>query len=311
MQGNSQSQFDDRIAAIRRFNRFHTRLVGALDEGLLKSPYSLIEARLIYEIANHDDISAADLSKSLNLDRGYLSRQLTALADKDLITRTPNASNGKRLDLKLTEKGSESFSRLNAASSREVGELLATLSASEQAQLVGSMQRIERLLGKAEPDKTFILRDPVPGDMGWIVHRHGTLYAQEYGWDWTFEALVAEIVANFVRTYDTEQEKCWVAEREGDVVGSVFLVRLNDETAKLRLLYVEPSARGLGLGRRLVEECMRFARNKGYRRIVLWTNANLHAARAIYEAKGFRLAAEEPHHSFGHDLIGQTWECDL
>jgi DNA-binding MarR family transcriptional regulator/GNAT superfamily N-acetyltransferase len=305
---------EDRIDAVRRFNRFHTRLVGALNEGLLASAYSLPQVRILYEIANAPGgqaVSAAALGRDLALDAGYLSRLISGLEKKGLLERAPSRDNAKRLQLSLTERGRTVFSGLNAASAEEVSALLAGLSDGEQRQLVGAMTRIERLLGSGREERTFILRDPEPGDLGWITHRHGVLYAREYGWDRTFEALVAEITSNFARNFDSEKERCWVADRDGEVIGSVFLVRENDTTAKLRLLYVEPSARGLGLGRKLVDECMRFARSRGYSRMVLWTNDILVSARRIYEATGFSLIEEEPHHSFGHDLIGQIWARDL
>jgi DNA-binding MarR family transcriptional regulator/GNAT superfamily N-acetyltransferase len=301
----------ERIAAVRRFNRFHTRLVGALNEGLLASPYPLPQVRVLYEVAHDEGVFATDLARRLNINPGHLSRLLSSLEAAGLVSRAPSADNGKRLALRLTDKGRETFAGLNAASAREVADLLSPLSEPDQRQLVGAMETIERLLGKPSEDTTFVLRDPVPGDMGWIVHRQATLYTHEYGWDWTFEALVSRIVSDFITNFDPDRERCWVAEREGEIVGSVFVVRQDDDVAKLRMLYVEQSARGLGLGRRLVDECLRFARAKGYKRLVLWTNANLVAARRIYETAGFRLIEEEPHHSFGHDLIGQIWERDL
>jgi DNA-binding MarR family transcriptional regulator/GNAT superfamily N-acetyltransferase len=301
----------DRIAAVRRFNRFHTRLVGALNESLLASPFPLPQVRVLYEIAHDEGVFATDLARRLDVNPGHLSRLIASLEDAGLVTRAPSEGNGKRLALSLTDQGRETFAGLNTASAQEVAELLAPLPDPDQRRVVGAMATIERLLGGPSEDTTFILRDPVPGDLGWIVHRQAALYAHEYGWDWTFEALVARIAGEFIDNFDPAGERCWVAEREGAIVGSVFVVRQDDETAKLRMLYVEPSARGLGLGRRLVDECLRFAREKGYTRMVLWTNANLHAARRIYETAGFRLTNEEPHHSFGHDLIGQTWELDL
>jgi GNAT superfamily N-acetyltransferase len=240
-----------------------------------------------------------------------MSRLVATLEADGLIARTPAAENARRLDLRLTPKGEEAFRALDAASHEEVAGLLAPLSGAERRQLTGAMQRIRRLLGDASDDRTFILRDPAPGDLGWIAHRQGILYATEYGWDWTFEALVAEIVGQFARQFVPGKERCWVAEREGEVVGSAFVVRDDARTAKLRLLYVESSARGLGLGRRLVEECLRFARAAGYARMVLWTNDVLVSARRIYLAAGFELVEEAPHRSFGKDLVGQTWARDL
>lgn len=302
------------IDAVREFNRFHTRLVGALNEHLLNSDYSLPQLRVLYEIANAPRSaapSASELGQLLRVDTGYLSRLLAGLESDGLVSRVPSSDNAKRLQLTLTDRGREVFAQLNAASSEEIAALLQPLSTRDRLELVGAMARVRRLLGDTPADRTFTLRDPEPGDMGWIVHRQGRLYAEEYGWDWTFEALVAEIVGQFVRNLQCERERCWVAEREGEVVGSVFVVREDDETARLRLLYVEPSVRGLGLGRRLVDECLRFAAAKGYRRMVLWTNDLLVSARRIYEAAGFRLTEQENHHSFGKDLVGQVWVREL
>lgn len=305
---------DTDIAAFRRFNRFHTRLVGALNDRLLASDYSLPQVRILYEIANAPPDappSARELGGILRMDTGYLSRVVSRLEGEGLIERTPSPENAKRLALTLTPSGREVFAGLNAASAEEVVTLLAPLSEANRRQLVGAMRRIRRLLGDTSNDRTFILRDPAPGDLGWITHRHGALYAEEYGWDWTFEALVAEIVGQFAKDFIPGKERCWVAELDGEIVGSVFVVRQDDETAKLRLLYVDPAARGLGLGRRLVDECVRFARASGYKRMVLWTNDVLASARRIYQAAGFKLIEEEPHHSFGKDLVGQFWGRDL
>lgn len=305
---------DVEIAAVRRFNRFHTRLVGALNEHLLASDYSLPQVRVLYEIANAEEDrspSARELGEVLRMDTGYLSRVVSGLEGDGLIARTPSADNAKRLALTLTAEGRRVFAGLNTASAEEVVGLLAPLSEAERGQLVGAMHRIRRLLGDAPAKRAFVLRDPEPGDLGWIAHRQGLLYAREYGWDWTFEALVAEIVGQFAKEFIPGRERCWVAEMESEVVGSVFVVRQDHETAKLRLLYVDPAARGLGLGRRLVDECLGFARGAGYRRIVLWTNDVLVSARRIYEATGFSLIEEEPHRSFGQDLVGQVWGRDL
>jgi DNA-binding MarR family transcriptional regulator/GNAT superfamily N-acetyltransferase len=305
---------DKQIDAIRRFNRFHTRLVGALDEHLLSSELSLPQVRVLYEVANAPPdapLSANELAELLRVDTGYLSRLIAGLEAAGLIARAPSAANARRLELRLTPGGSELFARLNAASAAEVAALIEPLSDRERRELVGAMERIRRLLGDRPSDRFFVLRDPEPGDIGWIIHRQARLYTEEYGWDWTYEGLVADILGKFVRNFDAARERCWVAEREGEIVGSIFLVREDDTTARLRLLYVEPSARGLGLGRRLVDECLRCAREKGYSRMVLWTNDVLVSARRIYEATGFRLVEQAPHHSFGRDLVGQTWERDL
>lgn len=304
----------DRIAAVRRFNRFHTRLVGALNEHLLESGYALPQARVVYELGqagSKPGIAAAELGRELDMDAGYLSRLLAGLERDGLIARRPAPQNAKRLLLSLTEAGDALFRRLDAASAREVTDLLGPLAESEQKALVGAMTRIRTLLDPTPDDATIVLRDPEPGDLGFVVHRQGFLYGKEYGWDWTFEGLLGGIVAQFVETYDPARERCWIAEMDGAVAGSVFVVRADDQTAKLRMLYVEPTARGHGLGRRLVEEAIRFARARGYTKMVLWTNDILVAARRIYETTGFTLVSEERHHSYGKDLVGQYWEKPL
>lgn len=302
-------KLDDRVHTVRRFNRFYTRLIGALDEHLLDSAFSLTELRILYELANRPSLTASDLCRELGLNAGYLSRVIAGFEKKGLVVKTRSPDDGRVAQLELTDAGRATFQPLNDASQREVAAMLEKLSMPEQEQLVAAMGEIESLLSERTPN--YILRDPQPGDMGWIVHRQGALYAEEYGWNSEFEALVAEIVVKYMRDYDPNSDRCWIAEKDGKVVGSVFLVRHDETTAKLRLLYVEPSARGLGIGRRLVEQCMRHARLQGYRRMVLWTNAGLDAARHIYEKAGFELTEEEPHHSFGKDLIGQTWARDL
>lgn len=302
---------EDQVSAVRQFNRFHTRLIGALNSHLPSTHFSLPQARILYELAHATDISAADLSDALQVDPGYLSRQIAKLESEGLVERKPDGKNAKRLVLSLSPYGRTEFNGLQAVTAKGVASLLTPLSEPERRQLVGSMQRIQRLLDQSREDKSYLIRNPEPGDMGWITHRHGVLYSQEYGFDWTFEALVGRILADFVDNFDPRRERCWIAERDGEIVGSIFAVCEDDETAKLRLLYVEPSARGLGIGARLVEECIRFTRKCGYKRLVLWTNDVLVSARKIYLAAGFKLVAEEPHHSFGTDLVGQNWELDL
>ena len=303
---------DPRVDVVRRFNRFYTRRIGVLRAGLLDSPFSLAEARLLYELAHRERPTAAELARDLGLDAGYLSRMLRGLERRHLIARERSKSDGRQSLLGLTAGGKRTFGILNTRSAAEVRAMLGKLPDAGQRRLVEAMRDVERLLGAApEPGVPYLLRPHRPGDMGWVVHRHGALYAQEYGWDERFEALVATIVAKFIENFDPKRERCWIAERDSEIVGSVFLVSKSRTVAQLRLLYVEPSARGLGIGRRLVDECERFAREKGYRKIVLWTNSILHAARHIYEGAGYRLVAEEPHHSFGHRLVGQTWELKL
>jgi DNA-binding MarR family transcriptional regulator/N-acetylglutamate synthase-like GNAT family acetyltransferase len=301
-----------RIATVRRFNRFYTRQIGVLQEHLLASPFSLTEARVLYELAHHDDTTARALSADLQLDAGYLSRILDAFRKRGLIERAPSATDGRQRLLRLTPSGRQAFATIDGESTRNVRALLRPLTEEAQARLIESMHTIETILDAPQPTPpSYVLRPPQPGDMGWVVQRHGALYAREYGWDATFEALVAEIVAKFIRQFDPKHERCWIAERDGLNAGCVFLVRKTPTVGQLRLLLVEPSARGLGIGARLVEECSRFARQVGYRRIVLWTNSVLHAARRIYEAAGYRLVEQDRHHSFGNDLVGQIWELQL
>jgi DNA-binding MarR family transcriptional regulator/predicted N-acetyltransferase YhbS len=303
---------DDRIDAIRRFNRLYTRRIGVLRDHYLESPFTLTESRVLYELAHRDGVTAAELGRDLGLDAGYLSRLLRASVRRGLIERTPSLTDRRRVQLGLTAKGRSAFADLDARSRRETGLLVSRFGESAQRRLVEAMATIAAVLDPAPANSTaWLLRLPRPGDFGWIVHRHGALYAQEYGWDERFEGLVAGIVADFIREVDPRRERCWVAERDGEVVGSVFLVRKTVTVAKLRLLYVEPSARGLGIGRRLVDECVRFARAAGYRRITLWTQSILTAARTIYQHAGFELVKQEQHHSFGHDLVGETWELAL
>ena len=300
------------VEAVRRFNRFYTSKIGVLEEHLLESPFSLTEARVIYELAHRRELTAGLLSEQLELDPGYLSRILRSLRERGLVERRRSASDGRQALLFLTETGEQAFGELDADSRREVGALLTGLTAEDRRRLLGAMARIERILGEPpEARAPYVLRPPEPGDLGWVVHRHGVLYAAEYGYDETFEALVARIVAEFVDGFDPRSERCWIAEREGEVTGSVFLVRDSDTVAKLRLLLVEPEARGLGIGRRLVEECLRQARRFGYQKIKLWTQDELLAARRIYERAGFELTEREPHHSFGKDLVAEVWEREL
>lgn len=296
---------DDRAETVRRFNRFYTRQIGVLHEHLLESEFSLTEARILYELAHRAEVTASDLCRELGLNAGYVSRVIAGFEKKGLLIKTRSTADARVAQLKLTEKGRATFRPLNDASKREVGAMLERLAEPAQIQLVDAMAQIQALLGEAE--SSYVLRDPRPGDMGWIVHRQSVLYAHEYGWNAEFEALVAEIVAKFIREFDPKSERCWIAEKDGKAVGSVFVVRDDAETAKLRLLYVEASARGFGIGHRLVDECLRFARLAGYKRMKLWTNSVLTGARRIYEQAGFQLIEEAPHHSFGQDLVGQVW----
>lgn len=308
----AESIFDQRVAAVRRFNRFYTKQIGLLHEGYLQSPFSLSEVRVLYELAHRDTATATELRRELGMDAGYLSRILRGFQARGFIHRSPSKSDGRQAHVSLTEKGRRAIGPLQKRSHREIGAMLAKLPAVEQRRIVEAMHMIERLLGtQAEPRAPYLLRPHQPGDMGWVVHRHGALYAQEYGWTEEFEALVASIVAKFIRRYDPKAERCWIAEKDGEIVGSVFLVKRSKAVAQLRLMLVEPKARGLGIGARLVDECVRFARQAGYRKVTLWTNSVLTAARRIYQRAGFRLVRKERHHSFGHDLVGETWDLTL
>lgn len=300
-----------RIAAIRRFNRFYTRKIGVLEYHLLESPFTLTEARVLFELAHRDGALAKEIGAGLGLDPGYLSRIVQAFTDQGLITRKPVPADRRQFELALTAKGKQAFTRLERASHDEVGKMIAALPAGGEERLVAAMTTIERLLGDEAPRPEVTLRTHKPGDMGWVVQQHGMLYAREYGWDISFEALCAEIAAQFLNNFDPARERCWIAEMDGQRVGSVFLVKHTDNVAKIRLLLIDPAGRGFGIGKRLVDECIAFARGCGYRKITLWTQSMLLAARGIYQNAGFRHVATEPHRSFGHDLIGETWELDL
>jgi DNA-binding MarR family transcriptional regulator/GNAT superfamily N-acetyltransferase len=302
----------DQISAVRAFNRFYTSRLGFLDQQLLKSPFSLSEARVLYELANSESLSAKQIGIELGLDPGYLSRIVQKFDEDGLITRKSLPADRRQYQLSLTAKGRQAFAKLDRSSHDEVAAMLATLSDRDRKRLIGAMAAIERLLGSSGVSQTAAtLREPRPGDMGWVVQSHGALYAGEYGFDASFEALVAEIAAKFLGSFDASRERCWIAELDGAQVGSVFLVRHSDDVAKLRLLLVDPAGRGQGLGRRLVAECIAFARTCGYRKITLWTQSILVAARQIYQDAGFVRVASEPHRSFGQNLIGETWEREL
>ncbi|RWH17729.1 MAG: GNAT family N-acetyltransferase [Mesorhizobium sp.] len=301
-----------RIDAVRAFNRFYTRQIGLLDEGLLKSPFSLTEARVLYELAHRDGLVASDLVRDLGLDPGYVSRLLKKFEERGLVERAATEADARRSSIALTPAGREAFAPLDQDSHDQVRALLDRLAPTDQERLVKAMRTVQDLLGdKPQPKVPYILRPLQVGDIGWITHRQGLIYAQDYGWDETYEALVAEILGEFVKNFVPQWERSWIAEREGEVVGSVFVMRKSPKVAKLRLLYVEPSARGLGIGRRLVDECIAFSRAKGYKTLTLWTNDILGSARRLVDAAGFKLAEEERHHSFGKDLVGQTWNLEL
>jgi len=300
------------IAAIRAFNRFYTLKIGVLHESLLDSEFSLTEVRVLYELAHRPRVTASDLAGDLELDAGYLSRILKRFESRRYLVRKTGDVDARRRTLALTSRGRRAFSTLDRHSSNAVGHLLQPLSEGGCSRLVDAMATIQATLGNEPASRAPVtLRRHRPGDIGWVVQRHGEVYAREYGWNEDFEALVAQIAAEFIQKLDPARERCWIAERAGRRVGSVFVARKTAKVAKLRLLLVEPEARGIGLGRRLVDECVRFARRAGYRKLALWTQSNLDAARHIYAAAGFKLAGEERHRSFGHNLLAETWELML
>lgn len=302
------------IRTVRKFNRFYTRQIGLLEERLLRTPFSLAEARILYELGTAKRVIAVELSRKLDIDFGYLSRSLRSLERRHLIRRSRSSTDGRQQILALTPSGRAAFRSLDSRSSIQIGKMLGPLSGAAQHQLADAMGAIESLLSpdpEARDAGRITLRSHRPGDMGWVVERHGLLYSSEYGWDERFEGIVAGIVSDFIRNFDPENDRCWIAELEGRRVGSIFIVRKTRITAKLRLLLVEPEARGVGLGSRLVDEVIAFARSAGYRKLILWTNNVLHSARRIYESRGFKLAREDRHTLFGSGLVGQTWELKL
>jgi DNA-binding MarR family transcriptional regulator/GNAT superfamily N-acetyltransferase len=314
--GARTSRDDAYIEAMRRFSRFYTRKIGLLQEEFLGTDFSLTEGRVLYELAHRRESTAAAVGAALALDAGYLSRILSSFEKKKLISKTASPTDRRQSVLTLTALGRKAFAPLEARSAEQVGKMIASLSEAKKRRLVEALQTVEDLLGggvEAERAKPtgYVLRPPQVGDMGWIVHRQGALYWKEWGYDERFEALCAEIVAKFVQNIDAKRERCWIAEKDEEIVGSVFLVKETDKTAKLRLLYVEPRARGLGIGGRLVAECVRFARQAGYEKMVLWTQSELDAARHVYEKAGFRVVEKKDHHSFGKDLTAEVWELEL
>jgi DNA-binding MarR family transcriptional regulator/GNAT superfamily N-acetyltransferase len=302
---------DTDVAAVREFNRYYTNVLGLLREGLLDTPYSLTEARVIFELARADQTEAGQLRRWLDIDAGYLSRILARFEADGIVSRSRSAADARRQVIGLTAAGRAAFATLDALSAGQIRGLLAGLPAGRRAGLVSAMAGIREVLGGAPRRDTLVLRAPVPGELGWVVQRHGALYAAEYGWDESFEALVARIVADYAARADRKHEAAWIAEVDGQPAGCVFCMRKSDDVAQLRLLLVEPQARGLGVGERLVAGCVAFARRTGYREIVLWTNDVLHAARRIYQRAGFELAGSQEHHSFGHDLVAQDWRLPL
>ena len=299
------------VDAVRRFNRFYTRRIGVLHSSYLGSPFPLPQARVLYEIGQRGECTASELGAELDIDLGYLSRLIQGLKRQRLVQGEPARHDARHIRLTLTPKGRKAFASLDETSRRTMGDMLAPLARAERERLVAALQTVETVLEPRASKGEITLRAHRPGDMGWVVERHGVLYGEEYGWGALFEALVADIVAKFLRDFDPKREHCWIAERAGERVGSVFVVRETDTIAKLRLLLIEPQARGAGLGRRLVEECIAFARKAGYRKLVLWTHANLLAARAIYTKLGFRKVKSEPHRQFGVPVVGEYWELPL
>jgi DNA-binding MarR family transcriptional regulator/N-acetylglutamate synthase-like GNAT family acetyltransferase len=305
------SAFEQRVGSVRRFSRFYTRRIGLLQDGLLETPFSLTQARVLYELAHKRDCTATDIVTALGLDHGYLSRILRSFEDRGLISRRRAKADGRQMVLALTAKGQLAFGALDKRSQTDVGAMLKGLSKAEQVRVVAAMETIENLIERAPGAGSYTLRPHRPGDMGWVVAKHGEIYAREYGWGSTIEAITAEIVGDFLKKFDPKRERCWIAEMDGEPVGSVFLVRDTDEVARIRLLILDPRARGLGLGRDLVERSIAFAREAGYSKITLWTHAVLTAARAIYERQGFRLTRQWVHEDFGKPMESETWELLL
>jgi len=300
------------VASLRNFNRFYTKQIGLLRKGYFDGPFSLAEVRVLYELVHRKQPTASEIAKALELDAGYLSRMLANFEKRGLIVRKQSRTDARQSHLSLSKKGEQAFSPLEAKTQKQAADMLSNLSPAEQDRLVDAMRTIERLLGAQPPEEApYTLRSHRPGDIGWVIHRHGALYADEYGWDESFEALVADIAAKFIQNFDPEGERCWIAERDGAILGSIFLVKKSERVAKLRMLLVEPAARGLGIGKRLVDECIRFAREAGYRKITLWTQSDLFAARGIYAKAGFRLVKKWPMRKFGHDLISEIWDLKL
>lgn len=305
-------QLKEDINVFRRFNRYYTKQIGLLNQGLLATPFNLTQARILFEIAQHKQCTASDLINELNIDPGYLSRILYAFEQDGLIRRVQSPSDSRKWLLGLNAKGKEAFSDLNERSTKEAEALLRRLLGEDLQRLIHAMQTIEDILeAKSKPSGSFLMRRHRPGDIGWMTHRHGALYNEEYDWDETFEALVGEILVKFIKKHDPERERIWIAEQDGEQDGMVMIVDAGDNVAQLRLLLVEPKARGKGLGKRLIDECIDFSRQNGYRKIKLWTQSNLLEARHLYSKVGFKLVYEKPHTSFGHDLIEEIWELPL
>ncbi len=308
----AQNQLDESISLLRRFNRFYTKQIGLLTQGLLKTRFPLTQARILYELGQQEQSTAGDIISELNLDPGYLSRILSNFEKEGLLGKIRSKSDSRQQILKLTPQGKKAFAILDQRSKKEAETLLLSLSAEDRYRLLHAMQTVERILGtEPKPPISYLLRPHQPGDSGWIVHRHGVVYSEEYGFDETFEAVVAEILVKFIRKHDPKRECLWIAEQDGERIGSVMIVDAGHRVAQLRLLLVEPKARGKGIGMRLINECINFSRRNRYRKIKLWTESNLLEARHLYTKAGFERVGEDPHQSFGYDSIAEFWELAL
>lgn len=309
--GMARTVLEQRVQAVRQFSRFYTRQLGVLNEKLLGSKYSLTEVRVLFELAQRESCRAKDIGQDLGLDAGYLSRIVNRFVRTRLVTRERSEVDARNMLLRLTTKGRAVFTSLDRQSSQQVAEMLTALPEAKQKKLVNALHQAEEAFAAEKTEELVVLRPHRPGDIGWVIHRHGALYAEEYGWDESFEALVAEVAAQFIKNFDPTRERCWIAELDGEAVGSIFLVKYTEEIAKLRLLLVEPLARGFGVGRKLIRECIDFARQSGYKKVTLWTQSCLLAARNLYREAGFKLVKEDSQSAFGADLVSEIWELEL
>lgn len=309
--GMARTVLEQRVQAVRQFSRFYTRQLGVLNEKLLGSKYSLTEVRVLFELAQRESCRAKDIGQDLGLDAGYLSRIVNRFVRTRLVTRERSEVDARNMLLRLTTKGRAVFTSLDRQSSQQVAEMLTALPEAKQKKLVNALHQAEEAFAAEKTAELVVLRPHRPGDIGWVIHRHGALYAEEYGWDESFEALVAEVAAQFIKNFDPTRERCLIAELDGEAVGSIFLVKYTEEIAKLRLLLVEPLARGFGVGRKLIRECIDFARQSGYKKVTLWTQSCLLAARNLYREAGFKLVKEDSQSAFGADLVSEIWELEL
>lgn len=307
----ARTVLEQRVQAVRQFSRFYTRQLGVLNEKLLGSKYSLTEVRVLFELAQRESCRAKDIGQDLGLDAGYLSRIVNRFVRTRLVTRERSEVDARNMLLRLTTKGRAVFTSLDRQSSQQVAEMLTALPEAKQKKLVNALHQAEEAFAAEKTAELVVLRPHRPGDIGWVIHRHGALYAEEYGWDESFEALVAEVAAQFIKNFDPTRERCLIAELDGEAVGSIFLVKYTEEIAKLRLLLVEPLARGFGVGRKLIRECIDFARQSGYKKVTLWTQSCLLAARNLYREAGFKLVKEDSQSAFGADLVSEIWELEL